>query len=192
MKFRVVNVRGCHGVGKSTAVREFIARVGEEGTHSVPTPKFNSPVTFCKGNICVLGNYQQTSPGCDRYSGKHQIHDTILALIYEYTPRAIVYEGAICSKTARGTLELVSKLNSTKYEYRGLTYCAPFSTIYSNIMERNGGNEVNLQLLTNTFNSVLSSGKALEQSGCSMRWISADKLRIDEMPNPIIEAIWGY
>lgn len=192
MKFRVVNVRGCNAVGKSTAVREFINRSGEEEikTISLPKSKLNSEVTFCRNNICVLGNYRQTSPGCDRYSGKLQIHETILHLIYEYTPRAIVYEGVINSKTARGTLELVSKLNRTNYEYRGLFYYAPFSNVCANLEERNGGKEVNWVRLTSTFNHALRATEILEENGCSIDWIEAYKMRPEDLANPIVNAIY--
>lgn len=192
MKFRVVNVRGCNAVGKSTAVREFINRSGEEEikTISLPKSKLNSEVTFCRNNICVLGNYRQTSPGCDRYSGKLQIHETILHLIYEYTPRAIVYEGLINSRTARGTLELASKIGREHYEYRGLVYYAPFGYICSNLLGRNGGRDVNWEVLTNTFNVVLSSAKSLEKAGCLIEWVPAHKLALEELANPIVNAIY--
>lgn len=193
MKFRVVNVRGCNAVGKSTAVREFINRVGLERVESVPLPKLglNSPVTFCSGNICVLGDYGQTSPGCDRYAGKRQIHETILNLIYECSPRAIVYEGVINSKTAQGTLELAAKLCGTNYEYVGLLYYRSFESVLNLLEGRNGGKEVNWEILTNSFNSALSSAGILEDRGCTIGYVNADRLTVGEMADPIIRTIWG-
>lgn len=192
MKFRVVNVRGCNAVGKSTAVREFINRVGVEEIKSIflPKLKLNSAVTFCSENICVLGDYRQTSPGCDRYAGKRQIHETILSLIYDYSPRAIVYEGVINSKTAQGTLELVAKLCRTNYEYRGLLYYRTFESVLDHLEGRNGGKAVNWEILTNSFNSALSSAGMLEDRGCSIEYVNADRLSIEEMANPIIQTIW--
>ena len=93
----IINIRGTHGSGKSTLVRQLIERY--EGKHLVgKSPKKPNGyllVTFA-GPVYVVGSYETACGGCDGI----QPYDTIWPRVLEYHQWGhVIFEGALISSS---------------------------------------------------------------------------------------------
>ena len=181
----VINPRGSNASGKTTAVREFIKNF--PNAHLINVEK--SVVTQCSDKVFALGRYDKKNGGCDAYSGRKQIEETIDALISDYEPLVIVYEGMIYSTSARLALDLDAALKPRGYYYHGLYLHRPFADVLNLLEQRNGGADYNVGSVYDTYRAAWNAYEKLRLSGAIVEKVEVGKMSAESMGELIWRAI---
>jgi hypothetical protein len=96
----IINIRGTHGAGKSTAVRAVMARGEVEPIYGVLGPRlpeaYELELPRVEVPIFAIGPYTSPCGGCDRISS----NEIIMTLIRKYAEHGhALFEGALISST---------------------------------------------------------------------------------------------
>ena len=70
-----------------------------------------------------------------------------------------------------------------------MLFFADLKILYERIQNRNGGKEININNLYNTYKSVISSAKKLESQGVKIKIINVENLLIDDYVKIIAEEL---
>jgi hypothetical protein len=181
----VINPRGSNASGKTTAAREFIKDFPEAHMINVGT----SIVTQCSDKVFVLGRYDKKNGGCDTYSGRKQVEETIGALIEIYKPLVIVYEGMIYSTSMRMALDLEATLKPKGYAYHGIYLHRPFTDVLDLLEHRNEGADYSIGSVYNTYKAAWNAYEKLSLNKISIEKVEVEKISAADMGKLIWRAI---
>ena len=181
---KIINVRGSNASGKSTTVKQFL-----DGHPQEVLELNGNYVTFASDmNAYVLGRYDCTSPGCDRYKSFDEVFDQILFLIKKKKPELIIYEGMLISKEFKRTylLSRVAKLHG--YEFYCIVLVRDFFNVIKLLEKRNNGKDYNSANVMRTYETVLSCSTRLKEKGVNVIEVDVDSYKENEMKN-ILEGV---
>ena len=177
MKGIIINPRGCNASGKTTATREYIKKFPEAHLEQIN----GAWVTKCSDKVYVLGRYDKKNGGCDGYSGRDQVIQTIDAIIDGYNPSVIVYEGMLYSTSAKLAKDIDRMFRPKGYEYQGIYLYRKFSSIIRLLEARNGGADYNIASIYNTYRANENAFKAIEKAGLCIAKVDADWYPLEQM-----------
>lgn len=181
----IINIRGCNASGKSTTVRGFINSFADTEIETIGGNEY----TRCGADAYVLGRYNQTSGGCDRYDGKDHVMRAIKTIIEQRHPHIIVYEGMIYSKTAKMAQEIEDAYRQYGYSYKGVYLWCRFSEIIRRLELRNGGRPYNIASVKRTYDACYNSYKNIKAKGLDIIRINMENMSIDDMAQIIPQLI---
>lgn len=181
----VINIRGCNGAGKSTIVKQFIDRYNT----SIIEIDSGSVVSYVKSiDTYILGRYDVTSGGCDRYSSVEEVFSAVVGILKKYHPKAIVYEGAIYSTIFKSNYLLAKCVERYNGKFISVVLHREFSNIVRLIEDRNGGKNFNTANVLGKYEAVITSSKKLELAGVKTYNIDVDAIKKNNM-GKILEKI---
>lgn len=170
----VLNIRGAHCSGKTTAVRLFTQKHDAE-VIEVSTKGFKTALTILKDiNVVVLGRYDRNKcGGCDGFKGGDHVKAAIVYAVKNYHPKAIVYEGIMYSITFKMATEIASLSNTLGYEWRSVYLSRSREESVRLLYERNGGKSVNLKLFDDKRRIAETVYLKLASNGMNVKKIDA-------------------
>lgn len=166
--YKVIQIRGFNGSGKSTAVREFIGL--QKSVPDVQEIKLKSgdkkKVTLFGNGIAILGEYadRDCACGCDVYGNRENVADAIeMLMLMKF--ETIIFEGLIYGKTFKFG-EDISKLSKNYgYIYIPVLLDRDFDECVEHVTIRNGGNPKKLPNKLMDWISFRTSYERLVRSG---------------------------
>lgn len=188
---KVVQIRGANAVGKTTAIRMFLAR----GVFEIVPIKIGAKEVECnwdeKRGIFVIGRYDKcVSGGVDSaIKSREELLNTIAKAIREYKPETLLFEGILYGLTFKFAFDLSVFLKGVGYEYVGIGLFPPLGVAFDWLSERNGGKRVNETHIQQKWYSALKSIKKLKDAGLNVRVVDSSKIRLEDMWKIIEDAI---
>ena len=139
-KYRILNIRGCNGSGKSWIVRELMKETEAEPLYGEPEAGrllgriIGYRGVYNKTPIFFVGSYEVMSGGADAVMKHFGGLDKVCELVREFAGRGhVLFEGFIVSG-------LFSRFYDLSKEVGGITWCymdTPLSVCYERIEKRN-------------------------------------------------------
>jgi hypothetical protein len=156
--YRVINIRGSHGSGKSHLVRAFMAKCGAKPIYS-PAPfdllEIGGPIEayHCRykdHNVYIIGPYIKDTGGCDTVKSL----DDIDALVKRYHKKGhVIFEGAIITT-------IYNHFKRLSDDVGGMIWAnlnTPLQTCIKRVTTRNKGRDIDLFYIRSKFLSVVST-----------------------------------
>lgn len=142
----ILNIRGAHCSGKTTAVRMFLSK-HPNYVDEFYVGKHKTSITRLKDmNVIVLGRYDQGAcGGCDRYKGGTHVKQTIMRVANMYNPEAIIYEGIMYSITFKMANEIAMMSERMGYHWKSVFLFRSYDNMLDLLQKRNNGKKVNLK-----------------------------------------------
>lgn len=179
---KIVQIRGSNGTGKTTLVREFLRRRGD---NTIITLTVGGERIECHktGEIIVMGRYDRNEcGGCDsEIHSKELFKDAIAKIVRTCKPEVLIYEAVLYGKTFQFSYDIYRYAKAAKAEYMALCLVPAFETTLERIYGRNGGKEINLQALQSTYNSCIRSNAKLRAAGVPLIEVDTAKMTPEEM-----------
>lgn len=186
---KVIQIRGVNASGKTTAVRLFIEKNKMKpkiiNVGGKPTPI----VVNDDESIVVIGPYSEKTGGCDRFSSKKYINETILTVIKAMNPETIIWECFIHSTTFNMGREQAEMLKNYGYEYKTILLDIDPKTALKRLYLRNGGSKINEENLYNKVQMCQRALKKFEASGIETKTVDTTRMARQDMWKIIDEAI---
>lgn len=173
----IINPRGCNASGKTTVTRGYIEHFPKAHLEQIN----GAWVTKCSDEVFVLGRYDKKNGGCDGYSGREQVIETISAIIDLCSPSVIVYEGMLYSTFSKIAIDIDKRFRPFGYRYQGIYLYRKFSSIIRLLETRNGGEEYNIANISSHYRSNENAYKTLRGAGLNIAKINADEFTLEEM-----------
>lgn len=166
---RVVQVRGTHGSGKTTMVRQFLEIEGVDRLIELPTSQGIANAILTNSGFVVLGKYKDGSNfgGCDGYKNRTMVVEAIDAAL-DGNPAGVVFEGVFYGMTVKLARDVAEIAERHGYAYRGVYCHREFEDTVRAVHERNGGRPFNEEKQLVKCQKVLSSYTALKRIGYDM------------------------
>lgn len=163
---KIINVRGAHASGKTTAVREYVKKHGGI-VEKIESGKWTSDITVINnGKIIVLGRYDiDGCTGCDRFKCFDQTYQTLKAVIAKYSPETIIFEGIMFSVVFKGSYEVAKIAKAYGYSYLGILLRRNRDEALSLMERRNGGTQRSLENFDAKRMSAERSAQKLVEAG---------------------------
>lgn len=182
---KVINLRGGHCSGKTSAVREYIRQHGGS-VEKIDLGKYTSEVTIVPGGVVVLGRYDSGGcEGCDRYKGFDHVKRTIIEVVKRYQPQAIIYEGIMFSITFKGTYEIALLCRSLGYEYEAVLLERDRDQQMAYMEIRNGGKQRSMNGFDQKIERARSSSRMLKEAGEKVRRVDVTDMSIKQLAGVI-------
>jgi hypothetical protein len=138
-KFKIINLRGCNGSGKSFIVRQLMEKTGAKPIYGKPKPgqfigRINGYKGIYKGTpIFFLGSYEVMSGGCDAIL-KHDDILLVCDLVREFSKEGhVVFEGFLLTG-------IFQRFHDLSQELGGIIFCfmdTPLKKCLARIKRRN-------------------------------------------------------
>lgn len=155
---KVINIRGTNGSGKSTFPIELLKRstdneqidfITEEGVKAALTVLHDTRWVF-------LGKYKGVKTGgLDTIRTTQAIKDSLYKALKDYPEYNVIMEGILCSTVRSTYVDLfidIRKNYDVEIVIVGLT--TPLEVCLERIQERNGGKDINEQLVVDKHRTV--------------------------------------
>lgn len=140
MTFKIINIRGANGSGKSWIVRQLMKDTQAQPIYHDPLPgSLIGRIVGYKGDyegtpIYFVGSYEIMSGGADAVMKHFDGLDKVCDLVREFAPKGhVVFEGFIVSGLFKRFYDLSQELG-------GITWCymnTPLKVCYARIKRRN-------------------------------------------------------
>lgn len=179
---KVVQVRGTHGSGKTTMVRQFLQLEGAAGLVTFPTSQGEANAIVTDTGFIVMGKYPKGSNfgGCDGYKNRTMLVEAIDAALGG-NPAGIVFEGVFYGMTVKLARDVAAIAERHGYAYRGVYCHREFEDTVRAVHERNGGRPFNEEKQLVKCQKVLSSYTALKRLGYDMVRVDVANVPKSEM-----------
>ena len=177
---KVINIRGGHASGKTSAVREYIKQ--HSGVvQRIEAGKYTSDITIC-GNVIVLGRYDCGGcEGCDRYRGFDQMKRTLVEVVRKYNPEAVIYEGIMYSVTFKGAHEIAILCRSLGYEYNAILLERNREQQLAYMEIRNGGKNRNMKSFDAKIERARISTRKLMEAGEKVKRVDVTDMSLQQL-----------
>lgn len=188
--FNFINIRGCNGSGKTTVISQMM----KYDTPFEVTDTFNGKpavilTVFPNFKFACLGRYigDRKCGGCDIFSKFQPQYESMMDFYSQTLEKIwnigfnIIMEGVIVSTINSSYAELFKKLTDkgTRKVY-GYFITTPLDICISRVLERNGGKDINLKLITRKRNSVLKGAKIFSEHGVQAIEVDNSAYPIDD------------
>lgn len=178
---KIIQIRGCNGTGKTTAVREFV----NKNNLKIKEITINNLLTHISvsddNKIVVLGRYDKKSGGCDLYKSNDHVFNTMIWVITNIKPRLVIYEGVIYSTIYKFSVRVAEMAKKYGYKYMSIQLRTAPSTILDRIYKRNGGKKINEKLVFNKIKMVNSAQNKLHLDGYETKTIDTTNIDLNNM-----------
>lgn len=187
---KLIQIRGCNASGKTTTVRQFIQKNNLE-IKEINVKGKNTIITTNKDNsIVVLGRYDKKTGGCDLFSNKDHVFNTIIWIIFNLKPKIIIFEGLIYGLTYKFASEVSDYAKKYNYNYTGLCLYANEEIVLKRLYKRNGGKPIKEQNIFAKTKSMIASYKKLLSNGYNVKMIDTSTLNEENMYKIIEDEIY--
>lgn len=169
----VFQIRGVTGSGKTTAMRNLLARYGRPKTFAGKTA--HGPELFTRsGRLVAIGDYNSSAKcvGCDRIKGRNHIFDAVDAAINGGVG-LVGLESMIFSTTFKMSADLWRHLTDRGHGFRLVFLDCDFATALERIYKRNGGKQVSIEGLEHRVQAYESSRDKCLRAGIPSTRIDA-------------------
>lgn len=186
----VLNVRGAHCSGKTTAVRMFLNK-HPHFVEEIMVDGRKTPITVLEDkSIIVLGRYDQGEcGGCDRYKGGSHVKSAIINVVKKYNPDLIIYEGIMYSVTFKMAKEIAALSAGLGYQWRSVFLFREYEAMLSLLEKRNNGKVVNLKAVSTKWERAMAVFKMLQKNGFVVKFVNVTDLPIDKLSDIIEDEI---
>lgn len=178
---KIIHVRGVNGVGKTTAVREYI----EKGHFRVETTFLRGKQYFYHwdGETAILGRYdERVTGGVDGYiKDATELKDIIAYIARGIRPRTLVFEGVMYGKTFNFTYEIYNLARALKADFLAICLVPPFDTAMERVWERNGGKDVRVENLERMYKQAITANAKLRMAGVPTRDYDTRLIPLEQM-----------
>lgn len=180
---KVIQLRGTNATGKTTAVRQFIAK----GNFEVRDIAVNGEIIEYHyepdRNIVILGRYYtRVSGGVDgSITNKNVLRNSIVKILRAIRPETFIFEGIVYGVTFKFGYELYRALKSLNYDYKAICLVPPLEVAFDRVAERNGGKPVDLLSIQRKWFSAARAAENLKQHGVPVRIVDTSKIPKDAM-----------
>ena len=187
---KIIQLRGTNATGKTTAVRNFIARCDFcIQTIEVNGKRYN--YSYDKGrNIIVAGRYDTRE--CGGVDGEIQekkvLQEYLYRLLKLLKPEALIIDAVIYGLTFRFGYELMKVGEALGYHYIGIVCAPPLEVALARLYGRNGGKLINEKNLQDKYFACLRAYEKSLEVGMDMRLVDTSTIPREEA-HTIIEAV---
>lgn len=175
---RLIHLRGTNGVGKTTAVLQFIERgeftkevelIGENGY------EYHRDASR---NIVVLGRYGETTCGGidGRITDKEVLKNVVAHFLKKLRPTTFVFEGVLYGVTFRFGDELRRICEALGYEYVGVCLTTPLETAIERVIKRSGNAGVDIMSIQSKYFSSLRAYQKMKATGAKVELIDTSNI----------------
>ena len=180
---KVIQLRGTNATGKTTAVRQFIARGNFEVREIAVNGEMIEYHYEPARNIVVLGRYDtRVSGGIDgRIIKKSVLMNSIIKICKTIRPDVFIFEGIVYGVTFKFAYEIYKALKLLNYEYKAICLIPPLETAFDRVAERNGGKPVNLLKIQQKWFTAARSAEVLKQHGVPVKIVDTSKINKEDM-----------
>jgi thiol-disulfide isomerase/thioredoxin len=189
---KIINIRGSHCSGKTTAVRLFIEKNKNEVIETIVNGIKTHITLVNDGKVVVLGRYDQaTCGGCDRYKGGGHVKATLQYVVKQYRPEVIIYEGIIYSITFKMATEIADLSNKMGYEWKSIYLFREYNESMEFLEKRNHGKQVNVEAIYAKYVNVNRVFKKLLANNYNVKKIDVTGKSIEYLGDIIENEIGG-
>lgn len=176
---RVIQIRGSHGTGKSTCVRQFTERHNFIPVE-IKTNKQTIRLLF-GGGIYVVGRYDTDCGGVDSEIHDKDVLKEVIAKIAKRNPRCVVFEAEIYGETFKLSSEVKKISEHFGGHYTALQFITKTGNAVERIKKRNGGKNVDVKKIDEKARRSLLSAIKLEEIGSDVRIVDTGSIKQEEM-----------
>lgn len=194
IKGTVINIRGSHSTGKTTAVRDFIKKHNNVKEETIYTGKYKSKFTIINNDeIVVFGTYSSEGCcGCDKdCKGREHLLEMMSYTLKKIKPKYIIYEGILYGTTFKLAQDVHRLSKIYGYSWECILLYRPLSSLIKLIEERNKGADYDVLTVESRYKSSYTSTKKLKEAGYKTNIIQADKIEKENMYKILSEVIYG-
>lgn len=188
---KIVHLRGTNGVGKTTAVSQFIARGDFEKRSENILKKTIEYHEDERRGIIVLGRYgENTCGGIDgRITNRDILLNVIAYFVKRKMPKVLVFEGVLYGVTYKFGKELYDFARQSGYQYIGICLTMPLEEAIDRVIRRSGNTNIDVLSIQNKYFTSLSAYKKLLQDGACVELVDTSKVPYDRMYELIEERL---
>ena len=192
MKRLVVQVRGGHCSGKSTAVFEYAEHAGVKERIIVEAGA--ERVKCTRGiDTAVIGWYSDETAskgGCDSaIKNKEVLKQVLKALMREPWVHTIVFEGVLYGKTLQLAQKIYELSKEMGFQYVPILLNPPYEEVITRLEKRNGGKTYNEKVIYDTYVGALRAAKKMKALGIETSVIDSSKFAEGDMWKIVSRAI---
>lgn len=188
----VLNIRGAHCSGKTTAVRMFLSK-HPNSVEEFAVGKYKTAITVLKdANIVVLGRYDQgVCGGCDRYKGGEHVKQTIVKVAERYNPDVIIYEGIMYSITYKMADEIANLCERIGYQWKSVYLFREYDNMVELLESRNNGKTVNMMAVNTKYERAMAVYRKLAESGRNIHMVDVTRQPIERLQEIVENEVKG-
>ena len=189
---KIIQIRGCFGSGKSSAVRGFLNANGGEVRFITLADNKDYSYTICPTlNAIAGGRYDQREcGGIDALiHNANVLHEYVLSVIKKLSPEYLILDGVMYNNTFSFSYALAQIGKRYGYDFQGILMLPPLQTAIERIYHRNGGKPINVKSLESQYFSAIRSAEKLKQVGLNIKTVDTSKIRFENMGRIIQDAL---
>ena len=188
----IIQLRGTHGAGKTTAVREYI----EKGNFIARDQRIRGAHIIYQfdGKIAIIGKYcAAASGGIDGYiTNKDVLKNTIAIAAKEIQPEVLVFEGVMYGQTFQFSYDIARWAKAKGYEYCALCLHAAIDEQILRVYQRNDGKEFDVAKMLDKYKRGEQANVKLAAKGVWIEQVDTSKIEYGSMYKPLEEVIEKY
>ena len=187
---KVIQLRGTNGVGKTTAVREYM-RNGQFWTESVEMGGSQYIYHF-SGSVAIIGKYdgETATGGIDGYiTNKDELKNLIVRILKRVKPQTLIFECVFYGVSYQFSYDIKTVVERMGYEYVALCLMPPFDVSLERIWGRNGSKDINVEARQSVYRQAIVSNSKLRAKGVNVKVIDTSKIPKEDMGKIIAEEI---
>ena len=180
---KVIQLRGTNATGKTTTVRQFIQR-NNFVVNSIRVGYRDIEYHWdSQRKIAIIGRYDQAmSGGVDGYiTDKDVLRDTIIRMVKNIKPNAVIFEGIVYGVTFQFAYELNKVLEKIGCDYVGICFLPPLDVVFDRLAVRNGGKEVDYMSVQNKWFTASRAYEKLKRAGVDVKAVDTTKIPKKQM-----------
>lgn len=170
---KVIQLRGTNATGKTTTVRQFIQN-NNFVVKSIRVGCRDIEYHWDDGRkIAIIGRYDQAmSGGVDGYiTSKDVLRDTIIRMVKNIKPNAVIFEGIVYGVTFQFAYELNKVLEKIGCDYVGICFLPPLEVVFDRLSIRNGNKPVDYMSVQNKWFTASRAYDKLKRYGVNVKLV---------------------
>ena len=178
---RIIQIRGVHGTGKTTAVREFCAR----HNMTVEKQKTGAKAFNCTSGdgVVVIGRYDKNECGgvdAEIRSGE-DLRNLVASIVRKKRPEVLLFEGVMYGHTFKFSYDISVLAKALGAGYTALCFVPPLEFAIENVYRRNGGKDVNIKAMSDKYRAGIVADAKLRAVGVNMVQVDTSKYKPEQM-----------
>lgn len=190
---KLIQICGNNGCGKTTVVRQFIARFMPDYEIVSITACGHKIECHKQDDIVVIGRYDKAEcGGCDvAIRNATELKDAIAIIAKTVKPKVLIFEGVMYGKSFALRYEINKFAKAIGSDYMGICLEPPFDVTLERIYARNGGKEVNVKSLESGWRGAIKSNRKLKKVGVNITCVDTGSIPKDKMYEVLASAVMG-